>query len=190
MQILAINGSPRKKGNTSTILEQILEGARQADAETTHVRLDDIDLKGCMGCLKCRDNPGYCNRKDGLSPFLEAMKTCDGIVAGCPIYMYHISGQMKIFIDRLFSFYIYREDGEYDSALPAGKRFAFVTSQGEPEPDLFKRSIRWFGSMVGSLGMEKVGQIVHVDSDLRPARSDQELLEMARAIGRKLAGKE
>lgn len=75
MKIMAINGSPREKGNTSTILEAILEGARESGAETTHVWLDRIDLKGCMGCLACREKPGFCQRQDELAPYLEAMKT-------------------------------------------------------------------------------------------------------------------
>jgi multimeric flavodoxin WrbA len=49
MQILAFNGSPRKKGNTSTIIAAILEGARSKGAQTTEVRLHDINLRGCMG---------------------------------------------------------------------------------------------------------------------------------------------
>jgi multimeric flavodoxin WrbA len=190
MQILAINGSPRKMGNTSTILEGILEGSRDVGADTTHVRLDEINLKGCMGCLTCRKNPGFCKRKDEFSPYLEAMKTCDGLVVGCPIYMYHVSGQMKIFVDRIYSFYINREDGGYDSALPGGKRFAFVTSQGHPNPERFKRVIRWLGGMVGGLGMETVGEIVHVNSQVKPAREDRELMELARQIGRKLVEQE
>jgi multimeric flavodoxin WrbA len=188
MQILAFNGSPRKKGNTSILLDKILEGARDAGAQTTHVFLDEINLKGCVGCLSCREKPGLCARQDDLSPYLEAMKTSDGIVVGCPVYMYHVTGQMKMLVDRIYSFYVNRPDGSYDSALPKGKRFAFVTSQGHPEAGQFDRTIRWLGGMVGGLGMKSVGKIVHVDSHARPAKDDTALLEQARQIGRRLAG--
>jgi multimeric flavodoxin WrbA len=187
MKIMAINGSPREKGNTSTILEAILEGARESGAETTHVWLDRIDLKGCMGCLACREKPGFCQRQDGLAPYLEAMKTVDGMVVGCPIYMYHISGQMKIFVDRIYSFYINQAGGTYRSALPPGKRLALVTTQGNPDPESFQRVIRWFGGMLQGLGMEEAGKIVHVDSHVQPAWKDPVLLEKARQVGRRLA---
>jgi len=75
MRIIAINGSPRKQGNTSNIVRAMLEGAASAGAETTEVRLHDIDLKGCMGCLSCRQNPGICKQQDDLSPYLEALKS-------------------------------------------------------------------------------------------------------------------
>jgi multimeric flavodoxin WrbA len=54
MQVLAFNGSPRKKGNTSTIIAAILKGARDKGAQTTEIRLHDINLKGCRGCLSCQ----------------------------------------------------------------------------------------------------------------------------------------
>jgi multimeric flavodoxin WrbA len=188
MRVLAFNGSPRANGNTSTLLRAVLDGAREAGAETTHVVLDQIDLKGCRGCLACRENPGTCARKDGLSPFLEEVKTSDGIVVGCPIYMYHVSGQTKLLVDRSYSFWADRPDGGYDSTLPPGKRFAAVTSQGHPDPEEYRRPIRWLTGMLGGLMSETVGGIVHVDSEAHPAKQDEALLERARDLGRKLVG--
>ena len=188
MKIMAINGSPREKGNTSFLLEAVLEGASESGAGTTHVRLDQLDLKGCMGCFACRKQPGFCQRKDGLAPYLEEMKNCDGMVVGCPIYMYHISGQMKIFVDRIYSFYINQADGTYKSALPPGKRLALVTTQGHPDPERHQRAIRWLNGMVKGLGMEEVGKIIHVNSHVQPAWDDPGLLTKARQIGRQLAG--
>jgi multimeric flavodoxin WrbA len=188
MRVLAFNGSPRPGGNTSTIVTAILEGARTAGAETTHVMLDELELKGCQGCLSCRKNPGNCARRDGLSPYFEELKSCDAVVVGCPIYMYRIAGQMKLLVDRMYSFWEDTPDGGYKSALPAGKKFALVTSQGHPDTDMYKRSIRWLGGMVGGLDMEEVGRIVHANSAAKPAKRDPELLDRARRIGLALAG--
>ena len=187
MQILAFNGSPRKQGNTSTIIESMLEGARSKGAETTEVRLHDIDMKGCMGCLSCRDNPGFCKQRDGLSEHLEAIKTSDGIIVGCPIYMYRLAGQMKLFVDRVYSLYANRPDGGYESMVPPGKTYALAVSQGAPDPNQYERSIRWLAGMTGTgLGMIPVGQIIHADSHDNPARDDTVLLEEAFRIGRTL----
>ncbi len=188
MRVLAFNGSPRPQGNTSIIVGAILEGATEGGAETTHVMLDELDLKGCQGCLSCRKNPGNCARRDGLSPYLEELKSCDAVVVGCPIYMYHVAGQMKLLVDRLYSFWEDMPDGGYRSTLPAGKKFALVTSQGYPDAEMYKKSIRWLGGMVGGLDMKYVGKIVHTDSAAKPAKHDAELLEKARHIGLELAG--
>jgi len=190
MEVLAFNGSPRKEGNTSTLIRAILEGAESAGAKTTEVRLHDIDLKGCMGCLSCRSNPGICKQKDGLSPYLEAMKTCSGIIVGSPIYMYHVTGQIKMFIDRAYSLYTPKEDGSYGTAIPPGKTYALVTSQGHPDPNRFQRAIRWLAGMTGSgFGLTEVGRMVHVNSHLQPAKENKDILEEARMIGLSLVAK-
>jgi multimeric flavodoxin WrbA len=187
MQILAFNGSPRTQGNTSAIIAAILEGARSKGAQTTEVRLHDIDLKGCCGCLGCREHSGFCAQRDDLSPYLEAIKGCAGMVVGCPIYMYRISGQMKLFVDRIYSLYANRPDGGYDSMVPQGKRYALAISQGAPNPDQYKKSIQYLAGMTGSgLGMEEVGRIIHADSQDHPAAGDKGLLEKAFEIGCRL----
>lgn len=188
MQILAFNGSPRPRGNTSTIIKSILEGAASKGAETLEIKLHDIDLKGCMGCLKCRENPGKCAQKDDLSRYLEAIKTCTGIVIGCPIYMYHMAGQMKIMVDRFYSLYISKEQpGEYESAVPAGKSYALVTSQGHPDPDRYDKPIRWLAGMTGGgLGFEEKGRIIHANSHEQPAKEMETILKEAYEIGKRM----
>jgi hypothetical protein len=96
---------------------------------------------------------------------------------------------MKIFVDRAYSLYISREQqpGVYDSALPPGKNYALVTSQGHPDPERFIKSIRWLAGMTGSgLGAAEIGRIIHSDSHIRPAKNNRELLAEARDIGKKL----
>ncbi|MFC1534055.1 flavodoxin family protein, partial [Thermodesulfobacteriota bacterium] len=119
------------------------------------------------------------------------IKTCDGIVLGCPIYMYRISGQMKLFVDRLYSLYSPRaESREYSSQVPPGKTFALVISQGAADPDQYKRSVRWLAGMGGTgLGMEEAGKIIHTNGNTSPAAEDEKLLKEAREIGRRLLKK-
>jgi multimeric flavodoxin WrbA len=191
MHIIAFNGSPRKKGNTSNLVKAVLEGAASAGAETTEVNLHHINMKGCMGCLSCRQKHGICAQKDDLSPHLEAVKTCDGMVIACPIYMYRISGQMKLLVDRFYSLYTPKDDGGYGSAVPAGKKFAVIISQGAPDPEQYGKSVRWLVGMAGAgFGMEEAGRIIHTDSHLNPAKGASPLLEEARSIGRRLTGQE
>jgi len=187
MQILAFNGSPRPKGNTSALVASMLEGARSRGAKTMEIRLHDLNFKGCLGCFGCRNNPGFCSAKDELSPWLEAIKTCAGMIVGCPIYMYRISGQMKLFVDRIYSLYANLPQGGYRSMVPAGKTYALVTSQGAPDSDQYQKSIAYLTGMTGSgLGMDVVGQIIHTQSAEQPAAENREILERAFDIGCKM----
>ncbi len=184
MQILAFNGSPRPGGNTSALIAAMLDGARAAGARATEVRLHELNFKGCLGCLGCRKNPGRCSAIDALSPYLEAIKSCAGMIVGCPIYMYRLSGQMKLFVDRLYSLYASRPEGGYVAMVPPGKTFALITSQGAPNPHQYVKSITYLAGMTGSgLGFQEVGRIIHTQSADQPAQSDGALLKQAFDIG-------
>ena len=186
MEIIAFNGSPRQNGNTSSLIDAVLAGAGSAGADVAHVRLHDINVKGCQACYACKDNPGICALKDDLTPYLHAVKDSAGIVFGCPIYMFRVSGQMKIWVDRMYSYYSHRPDGAgFDSAVPPGKTYAMVISQGAPDENQYQRSVRWLAGMGGSgFGMAEAGRIVHTGPGR--ASEDSALLEAARETGREM----
>lgn len=105
MRVTAINGSPRKKWNTATLLEHVLEGAKSQGAETELVHLYDLDYKGCTSCFACKlkDGKSYgtCAMKDGLTPVLEKIRTTDALILGSPIYFGIVTGEMRSFMERL-----------------------------------------------------------------------------------------
>jgi len=106
MNVLAINGSPRKKWNTATLLEQALAGAAAQGATTELIHLYDLDYKGCISCFACKliDGPsnGRCVVKDGLTPLLRRIEEeTDGLILGSPIYFGSMSGEMRSFLERL-----------------------------------------------------------------------------------------
>ena len=84
MKVIAVNGSPRKKWNTATLLEKAVEGAASQGAETEIVHLYDFEFKGCVSCFACKTkggkNYGKCGHKDQLTPLLERIETVDGLI--------------------------------------------------------------------------------------------------------------
>ncbi|GFO54112.1 flavodoxin family protein [Geomonas sp. Red276] len=112
MKIIAINGSPRKKWNTATLLEKALEGARSRGAETEIVHLYDLTYKGCSSCFACKlkggKSYGVCAMRDDLSPVLEKLATADAFLLGSPIYFGTVTGEMRSFMERLlFQYFAY-----------------------------------------------------------------------------------
>jgi multimeric flavodoxin WrbA len=106
MNVIAINGSPRKKWNTATLLEHALEGAASKGAGTQLVHLYDLDYKGCTSCFSCKlkggKSYGKCAMKDGLAPILEKIRDADALILGSPIYFGNVTGEMRSFMERLF----------------------------------------------------------------------------------------
>lgn len=105
MKAIAINGSPRKNGNTVTLLNKALEGAAAAGAETEMIHLYDLKFKGCSSCFACkRKNSkfiGSCAMKDDLTEVLERVMMSDVLLLGAPLYLGDITGEMKSFYERL-----------------------------------------------------------------------------------------
>lgn len=110
MRMVAINGSPRKHGNTATLLNKALEGASSCGAETELVNLYDLNFKGCSSCYACklknRKTNGKCEMTDDLSPVLDRVNEVDALVVGSPIYLAMMSGEMKSFLERFVYPYV------------------------------------------------------------------------------------
>lgn len=100
MKILSIIGSPHgEKGNTGKLLGEVLKGAESEGAECETIVLKGDSIKPCLGCDLCHKN-GRCHLKDGFEPIKEKMLAADGIILATPNYIFHVSGQLKVFIDR------------------------------------------------------------------------------------------
>ena len=102
MKVLALNGSPRKKGNTATLLEKVLSPLIEAGWETEIVQIGGQKIQGCRGCLKCAEKK---NRRcvfdnDILNGVLEKMLAADAMILGTPCYFTDMSAEMKALVDR------------------------------------------------------------------------------------------
>jgi multimeric flavodoxin WrbA len=191
MKVMAFNGSPRKKANTATLIDAVLNGAEGKGAETKVVNLNEINMKGCQGCDACKKDLGKCVQKDDLSPLLQEMKECDAIVLGTPIYWYHVSSQFKAFIDRLYCFYGENADPETGETslqlwFPKGKKMVIVTSQEAPEP--FQPIQDWLNLVATVLGASSAELVNHCSSGNKreSAQNDAELMARVEALGRAL----
>jgi len=143
MKALAVNGSPRKKGNTALLLEQALAGAGSTGADTELVHLYDLAYTGCISCFSCKrlDGKSYgrCAVEDGLTPLLEQAAAADVLVLGSPIYFGAESGMMRSFLERLlFPFAVYAPG--YPSLYTGKVLAAFIWTMNITEEALASNS--------------------------------------------------
>ncbi|WP_167958047.1 flavodoxin family protein [Anaerosporobacter faecicola] len=100
MKILLINGSPRKKGATATILNELyknLINQPNVDAEIIHI--SDLSLHFCMGCCACYKT-GTCIYSDEIESLSQRIAHADGLIIGSPTYASNVSAQLKLLFDR------------------------------------------------------------------------------------------
>ena len=100
MQVLAFNGSPRKKGNTEILLEAMGHGIKSAGGDLEIIRLCDMSISPCIGCGSC-GKKGKCIIDDDMTLLYEKIGAHKRIVLASPIYFYGITSQAKAFVDRI-----------------------------------------------------------------------------------------
>ena len=143
MKIVAVLGSPRPQGNSAGLARRFLAAAREQGAEVQEFSLNKLNFRGCQGCLHLQDqerglHPGGRSGR-GVGGHQEA----DVLVLASPVYFGDISGQLKCFFDRTYSFF----NPDFSSRVPAGKKAVLVLVQANPDPaqfdDIFPRYERW-----------------------------------------------
>jgi multimeric flavodoxin WrbA len=143
MKIVAVLGSPRPQGNSSTLAQKFLESARELGAEVQVYPLNRMSFQGCQGCGACKTERENCILEDDLAQVLMDVKEADVLLLASPVYFGDISGQLKCFFDRTYSYIT----PEFTTRVPGGKQAVVVLVQANPEEsqfnDIFPRYQRW-----------------------------------------------
>ncbi|QDR81701.1 flavodoxin family protein [Sporomusa termitida] len=129
MNVLAINGSPRKSWNTATLLNKALAGAAAQGAATELIHLYDLNYKGCVSCFACKlkggKSYGRCAYQDDLTPVLAKIAKADAVFLGSPIYLGNVTGEMRSLMERMaFQYLVY--DKNYSSLIEQKKPVGFI----------------------------------------------------------------
>jgi multimeric flavodoxin WrbA len=168
MKIVAVLGSPRPNGNSSTLAGRILKTARERGADTVCYDLNSLDFKGCQACFACKQGSESCVLTDDLAPVLDAVYTADVVIMASPVYCTDVSAQLKGFIDRLFSFLV----PDYMSKLkksrfPENKKLIFILAQGYRGPEQFADIIPHYLPILKWFGLPQPGRCGRLMSMLR-----------------------
>ena len=115
MNVIAINGSPRKGWNTHLLVQEAAKGAAASGATTEIINLYALDFRGCISCFECKrkgsPSLGRCAVKDGLRPVLDKIDICDGLIIGSPIYLHEMTSSTRALVERLiFQYITYKSD--------------------------------------------------------------------------------
>lgn len=99
-QVLAINGSPRKNGNTAEMLNTVLAVCEKAGHSVEFYQAGGRETRGCKACGRCAEKPGLCAQDDWINELYPKMKAADAIVIGSPTYFADLTPEVKALIDR------------------------------------------------------------------------------------------
>ena len=103
--IAAIYGSPRRQGNTATLLKRAVDGARAAGASVDEIVLRDYQISPCLEIYGCKKD-GDCVIKDDFQGVRDRVLACRGLMIATPIFFYTVSAHIKMFMDRCQSLWV------------------------------------------------------------------------------------
>jgi multimeric flavodoxin WrbA len=183
MNVLALQASPRKKGNTATLTHALLEGLRASGAtKVSEVFLDGLDIRPCTNCDACLKKSGpFCVFDDDMQPLYQQFIDADLVVLATPIYWWCISAQLKLFIDRLYGLNFDQHPERY-----RGKKLALVFTHQEEHPCSGAEIARkMFDEIADYTEMKIVGDLRY-SSDEKHVRDSPGALKKARELGLRL----
>jgi multimeric flavodoxin WrbA len=104
-EIVALYGSPRRKGNTALLLKKAVEGAREGGAEVEEIILRDLRMSPCLEIYGCKKE-GRCAIKDDFQGIYDRLVTCKAVMLASPVFFYAVSAHTKILMDRCQSLWV------------------------------------------------------------------------------------
>ncbi|WP_456385511.1 flavodoxin family protein [Desulfolithobacter sp.] len=178
-------GSPRRNGNTETLLRHVGKGIEEAGGTWELIRLPELDIHPCHGCGNC-EKKGTCILNDTMSSLYPRIMVTDRIVIGSPIYFYGLTAQAKLFIDRCQALwsrkYIFNKRRNNPNAQ--GYLVSTAASRGDRLFDGAILTARYgFDAMDLGYGGELLARgLEHRES----ARTKPDLLDQAVSFGRQI----
>jgi multimeric flavodoxin WrbA len=170
MHAIAISGSPRKNGNTETLLNRCLDGLSKKGITTEFITLRDKTMKGCRGCGICiKTHDKTCHQKDDdFHPIFESMVKADIIIVGSPVYFGSATPEMMALLDR--AGYVSRTNGHLFSRKLGGP---FAVARRAGHNFTYAQLLMWFmindfvvpGSIYWNVGLAREPGKIQEDTE-------------------------
>jgi multimeric flavodoxin WrbA len=184
--ITILLGSPRKDGNSAVLAKALSDSAGEEGAEISLFNLHEMEISPCSGCDRCKESPeAGCIIEDDMVTVYRQVVGSDAVVFAGPVYWFAVSAQMKTAIDRLYAI------SGCDSGALKGKTFGVILTYADEDPFVSgaANAVRMYQDAAAYVGAQ-IGGVVH-GSACEPGeiKSNTRVMEEARELGRKLAGK-
>jgi multimeric flavodoxin WrbA len=188
MKLLAINGSRRKNGNTSCLIQSLLAPADKGGAQTETIFLGDYNIGACTGCEGCASS-WECVIKDDFAQIVKKIDDADGIVLASPTYWYSVTSDMKRLIDRCYSliqFPVNRKEwiGKYQGT---GKVCVTAAICEQSEASAMGNTLSLLTDFSKDIGIDVIASVKGLGFfEAGSIRTDHHLLQKAETTGQNL----
>jgi len=182
-KVLVILGSPRRKGNSAILADQIAKGAKSAKAKVEIIYFQEKNIAPCKACFACqKKNSKGCSIQDDMQELYPKLIEADAWVIASPVYWFTMSAQTKIFMDRCFALPAYRNNPF------EGKRIAVAMTYGGEDPfdSGCVNALRTFQDAFGYIEAKLVGMVYGSAMDAGKIKLNEKVMTEAFDLGKKL----
>jgi len=188
IKVLGILGSPCLNGNTASLLDAVLEGAREEGALVERFDLARMRISPCLECGGCDTGASCVQARDDMILVYERIRSVDAIVLASPIFFMGVTAQMKAMIDRCQCFWVERfvlKNRAYEGKRrPKG---LFVSCAGGPKELVFEPALHVIKAFFSAIDYEYSGEVLlgHTDDPGLDPRK-RAAIEKSKAAGKAL----
>jgi hypothetical protein len=177
--VLGLVASARPWGNSELLVRQALRGAASEDASIQMLRLTDLHLEPCTGCLRCAVGGKPCRLDDDMAWLVETLQATGGLVFAAPTYFLGPAAVVKLVLDRLMMV-----TGRVDDPLPIPRPALTITTAGlEGWRGV---TLPYLNALVAALGFKPIESLTAVAPGPGEGLLDDELMARVLAAGRRL----
>jgi multimeric flavodoxin WrbA len=177
--VLGLVGSARPWGNSELLVRQVLQGAQTEGAVVQILRLTDLHLESCTGCLRCVIGATPCPLDDDMAWLVETIQAADGLVLAVPTYFLGPAAVVKLVIDRLLMV-----TGRVDEALPRPRPAVTIATAGLQ--GWRGVTLPYLNALVAAFGYRSIESLTAVAPGPGEVLLDGELMDRALAAGQRL----
>ena len=180
-KVLIFNGSPRRNGNTSTLIKECVRAIKDSGKEAEVFFLNDMTIKSCQFCDWCIDNNALsCVEEDDMHELYPKLLESDVIIFAAPIFWFTISAQMKLFMDRLYA--LHAKGGKFQLS-PKKIGTILVYGDNDVETSGVNNAIGTMKDIISYMKSEDMGIVHGTAYKIGDAEKNTELMKQAYDLG-------
>lgn len=180
MKTLIINGSPRKKGDSMTLVNEMI---KYIDGEVKIIHTYYDDISPCVDCRFCWDNEGCCI-DDNMQEVYKLLDEVDNVIIASPLYFSELTGKLLSFASRLQTFWVRRcikKDPTFKLKEKNGVIIITGGGDGSPDPAIARSNI-----ILGHINAKAIGTVLSLQTNEIPSYLDKESLSEAKELSLEL----
>ena len=174
MKIIALQGSPRKKGNTDRILDEMIKGAQENGHDVKKYFLAGLDIAPCSGCEICAKGHD-CRFEDDGAEIINQLSEGAGVILASPIYFGQMTAQAKTIVDRFYSIFNNHDkkfDGKaamiFTHAFSDKNMYEAYIKLTEVQPFINNTELEFIETLEVA-GVKDIGDVENKEDDLKKA---------------------